>query len=406
MAQQVLENLNFATMSKHDTSYGTITDGAIAINDDKIFWCGKRRELPEYCENWPRHSLNQRFVTPALIDCHTHLVYGGNRAQEFEMRLAGASYKQIIENNGGIHSTLRETRKLSVEELVIQALPRIDSLIAEGVSTVEIKSGYGLDLETELNMLRAARQIEKDRRITTKTSFLGAHLTPSEYKNQPRKYLNEVCKPAIQQAVDEGLIDAVDGFCESIAFSAEDIDWLFDHASSFGLPVKLHAEQLSNSGGSKVAAKYNALSADHLEYAEESDIQALSESGTVAVLLPGAFYTLRQSKKPPLQLLRDYEVPIAVATDCNPGTSPLNSILMAMNFSCTLFELTPEEALAGTTREAARALGLDNAGRIEAGLAANLAVWDIGSPAELSYYMGFNPLVDRMYSGTFDQTVY
>ena len=399
MARQILENLNLATMSDNGVPYGTIADGAVVIHGEKIVWCGLRAQIPEKYSYWPRKNLEHRFVTPGLIDCHTHIVYGGNRAQEFEMRLSGLTYEEITQRGGGIHSTLRETRKLSVDEMLIRALPRIDALIAEGVTAVEIKSGYGLDCDTELNMLRAARQIEQERPITVRTSFLGAHLVPTEFSGRPHDYLEQVCIPTLTQAVDEGLVDAVDGFCEQIAFTTDQIEQLFSHARSLDVPVKLHAEQLSNSGGIQLAAKYEAISVDHLEYAQEVDIKAIAESGTVAVLLPGAFYTLKATQQPPVQMLRDHEVPMAVATDCNPGSSPLNSLLMAMNLSCTLFELTTEEALDGTTRSAARALGLKNSGRIEAGMDADLAVWNIDSPAELSYFMGFNPLVARIFKG-------
>ena len=402
MTIQVLENLKVATISDNSVPYGLIPDGAIAIEGKKIAWCGQRMDLPGKFHDWPRHDLKRALVTPTLVDCHTHIVYGGNRASEFEMRLNGSSYEEITSRGGGIHSTVRETRRLSVEQLVTKALPRVDALISEGVGAIEIKSGYGLDIQTELNMLRAARQIADCRRITVRTSFLGAHVTPGEYRNRPNQYLYEVCIPTLNRACEESLVDAVDGFCESIAFSADHIDQLFDHAQTLGLPVKLHAEQLSNCGGTQLAAKYGALSADHLEFANEEDVRSLSESGTVAVLLPGAFYALKQLTKPPVSLFREYNVPVAVATDCNPGSSPLNSILMSMNLSCVQFDLTPQEALSGTTNVAASALGLQDTGRIESGLDANLAVWDVESPAELAYYMGFNPLLERMYEGEFD----
>lgn len=399
MPQQVLENLNVATMSTNGVPYGTIVDGAIVIDDEVIAWCGHRAELPDEFSGFARRSLAGQFVTPGLIDCHTHIVYGGNRAREFELRLGGASYEEITAKGGGIHATLTETRKLSVSELVEQALPRIDALIAEGVCTIEIKSGYGLDEQTELNMLRAARQIGKERPITVKTSFLGAHITPATYRNQSDRYLDEICTPTLEKAVAEDLVDAVDGFCENMAFSVAELDRLFCHAESLGLPVKLHAEQLSNCGGARLAAKHHALSADHLEFANEADVIALKSSDTVAVLLPGAFFSLRQSQKPPVQLLRNHGVHIAVATDCNPGSSPLNSILLAMNFACILFELTPEETLSGTTVTAAKALGLTDTGQIKPGMVANLAVWDITSPGELVYPMGFNSLTERVYKG-------
>ena len=399
MAQYVLEDLNFTTMVANGTSYGVVNDGAIAIDPPNITWCGHKTQLPDEFVQWPRRELGQNLVTPGLIDCHTHIVYGGNRATEFEMRLGGASYEEITAAGGGIHSTLNATRKLSVSELVEQALPRVDALIAEGVCALEIKSGYGLDCQTELNMLRAARQIGQEREIIIKTSFLGAHLTPTAWRGRPEQYLDEICIPTLEQAADEGLVDAVDGFCESIAFRAVELERLFTRAAALGLPVKLHAEQLSNCGGAQLAARFNALSADHLEYASQADVAALKQSGTVAVLLPGAFYTLKQTRKPPVQWLRNHAVPIAVATDCNPGSSPLNSILMAMNLSCILFELTPEEALAGTTVTAAKALGMSDSGQIKPGMTANLAVWNVTSPSELAYYMGFNPLAERIYAG-------
>ena len=405
MTQQVLENLQLATMSTNGMPYGMVTDGAIVIDSATIAWCGRKAQLPEEYSNWSRRDLAGRLVTPGLIDCHTHIVYGGNRAREFELRLGGASYEEITAQGGGIHATLNETRKLSVPQLVEQSLSRIDALIAEGVCVIEIKSGYGLDTQTELNMLRAARQIGMERPVTVKTSFLGAHLAPTAYRDHPERYLDEVCIPALEKAADEGLVDAVDGFCENIAFSATQLERLFRRAESLGLPVKVHAEQLSNSGGARLAAKYNALSADHLEYANEDDIVALKTSDTVAVLLPGAFFSLRQSQKPPVQMLRDQGVTIAVATDCNPGSSPLNSILLAMNFACILFELTPEEALAGTTVSAAKALGLSNVGEIKPGMTANLAVWDVASPGEIVYPMGFNPLTERIYKGQVSATL-
>ena len=399
MTQQVLENLKIATMSTNGMPYGMVADGAIVIDSTTIAWCGRKEHLPVEYSRWSRRDLAGRLVTPGLIDCHTHIVYGGNRAREFELRLGGASYEEITAQGGGIHATLNETRKLSVPQLVEQSLSRVDALIAEGICVIEIKSGYGLDMQTELNMLRAARQIGKERPITVKTSFLGAHLAPAVYRDHPERYLDEVCIPALEKAADEGLVDAVDGFCENIAFSANQLERLFNRAESLGLPVKIHAEQLSNCGGTQLAAKYNALSADHLEYANEADVVALKKSNSVAVLLPGAFFTLRQSQKPPVQILRDHDVTIAVATDCNPGSSPLNSILLAMNFACILFDLTPEEALAGTTVSAAKALGLSNLGQIKSGMTANLAVWDVASPGELAYPMGFNPLTERIYEG-------
>ncbi|HET7410119.1 MAG TPA: imidazolonepropionase, partial [Paracoccaceae bacterium] len=333
------------------------------------------------------------------VDCHTHLVYGGDRAREFEMRLEGASYEEVARAGGGIVSTVRATRGATEDALVAAALPRLDALIAEGVCTVEIKSGYGLDAETELRSLRAARRLGRERPVRVVTSFLGAHAVPPEFAGRADAYIDEVCIPALEAAQAQGLVDAVDGFCEGIAFSPQQIARVFDRARALGLPVKLHAEQLSNLGGAALAASYGALSADHLEYLDEAGVAAMARGGTVAVLLPGAFYTLHETQAPPVQALRAAGVPIAIATDANPGSSPMFSILLAMNMACTLFRLTPEEALAGCTRVAARALGLDDAGVIEPGRRADLAVWNVAHPAELSYRFGFNPLHRRIFGG-------
>jgi imidazolonepropionase len=336
-------------------------------------------------------------ITPALIDCHTHIVHGGNRAREFEMRLNGASYEEIARAGGGIVSTVAATRGASEAELRASALPRIDALIAQGVGTVEIKSGYGLDIETELKMLRVARDLGQERPITVVTSFLGAHAVPAGA--EAAAYIDTVCLPALEAAHAEGLVDAVDGFCEGIAFDTAQIARVFDRAQALGLPVKLHAEQLSHIGGIALAARYGALSADHVEYATAQDAATLAASGTVAVLLPGAFYTIHETQAPPVQAFRDHGVAMAVGTDWNPGSSPLGSLLLAMNMACTLFRLTPAEALAGTTRNAARALGLTDRGVIAPGMRADLAIWDIGDPAELSYGIGITPLHARIFGG-------
>jgi imidazolonepropionase len=338
-------------------------------------------------------------VTPGLIDCHTHVVFGGNRANEFEQRLNGASYEDIAKAGGGIMSTVTETRRTKDAPLLAESLTRVDAMIAEGVTTLEIKSGYGLDIETEIKMLRVARVIGRIRPISVVTSFLGAHAIPAEYKGRADAYLDEVCLPALEAAVAARFVDAVDGFCEGIAFSPAQIERVFIKAKSLGLPVKLHAEQLSNLGGAKLAAKYQALSGDHLEYLDDTGIAAMQAAGTVAVILPGAFYTLRETQMPPVEALRKAGVPMAVATDCNPGSSPMTSLLLAMNMACTLFRLTPEEALAGATRIAAQALGFSDRGMIEAGKRADLAVWDVGHPAELSYRIGANPLFQRIQGG-------
>jgi imidazolonepropionase len=315
------------------------------------------------------------------------------------MRLNGASYQEVSEAGGGIVSTVTNTREASEAELLTGALKRADALIAEGTTLIEIKSGYGLDVDTEIKMLRVAREIQLKRDIRVKTSFLGAHAVPKEFKGNADKYIDEICLPALDKAFNEGLVDAVDGFCEGIAFNTDQISRVFNHAKSLGLPVKLHAEQLSNLGGTKLATTFNALSADHLEYANRSDAKALSDSKTVAVILPGAFYTLRETQAPPISDFRDYGVPMALATDCNPGSSPLASLLLTMNMGCTLFRLTPEEVLLGVTRNAAMALGVKDMGLVRAGYTADLAVWDILHPSELSYRIGFNPLYKRIFGG-------
>ena len=394
----VLKNGTLATM-KGSEPYGLLRKSSIAVSGGFIDWIGPEDELPSIFTNYESFDLGGDVVTPGLIDCHTHLVHGGDRAKEFELRLNGATYEEIAGAGGGIVATVAATRGSSVDDLVETALPRLDALIAEGVCTIEIKSGYGLDEVTELNMLRAARELEKHRPVRIKTSFLGAHAIPAEYEGQPDAYLADVCIPTLRKAHDEGLVDAVDGFCEFIAFDAKQIETVFEEAARLGLPVKLHAEQLSNIGGTQLLAQYKGLSADHIEYASEEDVAALAKAGSAAVLLPGAFYTLRETRKPPVQALRDHGVAIALATDCNPGSSPLASILLTMNMGCTLFRLTPEEALAGTTKQAARALGLVDCGTIEVGARADLCVWSIREPSELSYRIGFNPLRLRLFGG-------
>ncbi|MFZ2103310.1 MAG: imidazolonepropionase, partial [Oricola sp.] len=343
-------------------AYGLTRRGAIVIADGTIRWAGAMDAIPPEAHGEEAVDLQGRLVTPGLIDCHTHIVHGGNRANEFEMRLNGASYEDVARAGGGIVSTVRATRAASEEDLLASALPRVDALIAEGVTTIEVKSGYGLDIETELAMLRTARAIATARPVRIRTSFLGAHAVPPEFAGRPDAYIDEICLPALEAAHAAGLADAVDGFCEGIAFSPDQIERVFSKARDLGIPVKLHAEQLSNLGGAKLAARFGALSADHVEYADDADAQALAQSGSVAVLLPGAFYALRETRVPPVAAFRAHGVPMAVATDCNPGTSPMTSLLLAMNMACTFFRLTPEEALAGVTLSAARALGLADAG--------------------------------------------
>ncbi len=396
MSEQVLTNLRIATMID---GYGLIDDGAVALSDGHISWVGPSKELPAEFQKFPTQSFDGQLVTPALIDCHTHIVFGGNRANEFEMRLNGATYEELARAGGGIISTVKATREASQESLLSTALPRVDAMIAEGVTVIEVKSGYGLDLETELGMLRAARTIASHRPVRVVTTFLGAHAVPQEYKSRSDDYIDEVCIPALRAAHAEGLVDAVDGFCESIAFSPAQIARVFDVAQQLKLPVKLHAEQLSNIGGAKLAASYAALSADHIEYLDEEGVVALAKSGTTAVILPGAFYTLRETQVPPIEALRRYKVPMALATDCNPGSSPMTSLLLAMNMGCTLFRMTPLETLKGVTLNAARALGLKDCGTIAIGQRADLAIWNIEHPAELAYRIGFNPLHTRIFGG-------
>jgi imidazolonepropionase len=393
----LLTDLTAATMTPGTVAYGLIEGAAICLEGAEIRWVGPADEVPEAFRDAPVRSLDGRLVTPALIDCHTHIVHGGHRAREFEMRLEGASYEEIARAGGGIVATVSATRAADEETLLADALPRVDALIAEGVGCIEIKSGYGLDLETELRMLRAARRIGEMRPVSVVTGFLGAHAVPAG--EDADRYIDDICLPALEAAHAEGLVDAVDGFCEGIAFDTAQIARVFEQARALGLPVKLHAEQLSHLGGTALAARYGALSADHVEYATEEDARALAQAGSVAVLLPGAFYTLRETQAPPVQAFRDAGVAMAVATDLNPGSSPLGSLLLAMNMGCTLFRLTPEEALAGTTRHAARALGLTDRGEIRAGLRADLAVWNVETPAELSYRIGTNPLHSRIFGG-------
>nr|WP_170540144.1 imidazolonepropionase [Ruegeria arenilitoris] len=388
-----------ATMADGVASYGLVEDAAIAVSSGRIQWVGPHRDLPPDHADWPIVDFADRLITPGLIDPHTHAIFGGNRAVEFEMRLNGATYEEIARAGGGILSTVTATRAASIQDLIQEALPRIDALLAEGVTCIEIKSGYGLDQDTELRMLRAAREIAKQRPVRVRTSFLGAHAVPPEFTGRADAYIDTVCIPTLSAAHAEGLVDAVDGFCEGIAFDTAQIARVFDAARELGLPVKLHAEQLSNLGGARLAASYGALSADHVEYVDAAGVAAMAEVETTAVLLPGAFYTLRETQVPPVDLFRKAGVPMALATDCNPGSSPLTSLLLTMNMGCTLFGMTPAEALAGVTRNAARALGLADAGTIAPGQRADLAVWDVSHPAELAYRIGFNPLHARIFGG-------
>lgn len=395
----LLTNAQIVTL-QGETGYGLIQNGALAIDGAQITWVGPASDVPEAYRAGPVQDLGGKLVTPALIDCHTHVVFGGNRAEEFELRLNGASYEEVARAGGGIISTVTATRTASEDALLADALTRVDALIAEGAVLIEVKSGYGLDAESELKMLRAARRIAQERPVEVHTSFLGAHAVPPEYKDRADAYIDEVCIPTLRAAHAEGLVDVVDGFCEGIAFDTAQIARVFDVALELGLPVKLHAEQLSNIGGTQLAAQYKALSADHVEYASDTDAQALAASGTVAVVLPGAFYTLRETQAPPIESFRKHGVPMALATDCNPGSSPLSSPLLTMNMACTLFRMTPLEALRGMTVNAARALGLENRGRITAGAQADLCIWNVAHPAELAYRIGFNPLHQRIFKGS------
>ncbi|MBZ9646655.1 imidazolonepropionase [Sphingobium sp. 3R8] len=378
---------------------GVIDDGVIAAVDGRIIHVGSAADAPTF-EADEVIGCDGRWITPGLIDCHTHLVHAGNRAQEFELRLAGASYEAIARAGGGILSTMRATRAASEAQLVGSAMRRLDALIDEGVTTVEIKSGYGLTCDDEIKMLRAARALGKERPVTIHTTFLGAHAVPPEYAGDSDGYIDLVCEDMLPAAAGLGLVDAVDAFCEGIGFSADQTGRVFGAARTLGLPVKLHAEQLSNLNGARLAAEAGALSADHLEHLDTEGVAAMARAGTVATLLPGAYYFTRETRLPPIEGLRAAGVPIALATDCNPGTSPLTSILLVMNMGATLFRLTVEECLLGVTRHAARALGSsDETGTIEAGKSCDLAIWDIERPAELVYRMGHNPLHARIWKG-------
>ena len=376
-----------------------IADGLVAARDGRIVFAGAAAAAPAF-EPAQVVDCQRRWITPALIDAHTHLVHAGNRAREFELRLEGASYEEIARAGGGIVSTMRATRAASADELVASALPRLDALLAEGVGTIEIKSGYGLELEAELKMLRAARRLAQLRPVLVVTTFLGAHALPPEFAGDADGYITEVCERMLPAVAAEGLADAVDGFCDGIGFSPAQIECVFTAAKALGLPVKLHAEQLSNLNGAALAARYGALSADHLEHLDAAGVAAMAKAGTVAMLLPGAFYFCRETQLPPIDLLRSAGVPIALATDCNPGTSPLTSLLLAMNMGATCFCLTVTECLAGVTINAARALGLESeCGSLAPGKSCDLAIWNIEEPAELVYRMGANPLHARVWRG-------
>jgi len=387
-------NVHLATMTPAGP-YGKVKDGALAIRGDKIAWIGKRTDLPADFESRADEVYDGRscWITPGLVDCHTHLVYAGSRAREFELRLQGATYEEIARQGGGIRSTVAATREAEEQSLYDQSSSRLRALLQEGVTTVEIKSGYGLDLETEMRMLRVSRKLGQKNPVTVVPTYLGAHALPPEYEGRSDEYIDFVCQTVMPEVAAHKLAVSVDAFCESIGFTPEQTERVFKAAKKLGLAVKLHAEQLSELQGAQLAARHKALSAEHLEYVSEEGVKAMAASGTVAVLLPGAFYFLRETRRPPIDILRRYSVPMALATDCNPGSSPTTSLLLMLNMACTLFRMTPEEALAGVTCNGARALGLqDQIGTLEKGKDADFVLWDIAEPAELAYRIGFNPL--------------
>jgi len=395
----LLTDVHLATMSEGAVPYGIVEDGALAISGGNIAWLGPAAEVPANSSRETR-SLEGRWLTPALIDCHTHLVFAGNRAAEFEQRLQGMSYEDIARAGGGIMSTVNATRAAGNDELLDDAAARLNSLKREGVATVEIKSGYGLNVETELRMLEVVRALAANSALSIRSTFLGAHAVPGEYKGKSGQYIDLVCDQMLPAAHEAQLADAVDAFCENIAFSTDEVARVFETAKSLGIPVKLHADQLSDGGGAALAAGFNALSADHLEFTSVDGVKAMADAGTAAVLLPGAFLTLGETQLPPINAMRENEVRIAIATDCNPGTSPVCSLRVVMNLASSLFHLTPEECLAGVTRNAAHALGLEqDRGALEPGKRADIAIWDIGHPRELSYWMGLNELTELLIAG-------
>ena len=401
MTVQLWAHARIATMAEGaSTPYGLVEDGALAVEDGRIAWVGPRAELPPGLRRAAiEHDAQGALLTPGLVDCHTHLVWGGDRAGEFEARLNGATYEEIARAGGGIVSTVRATREASEEELLAQSGKRLRALRAEGVTTIEIKSGYGLSEDAEAKCLRVARRLGAQEHVDVRTTFLGAHALPPEFRGHADDYIAEVCR-MLPRLHAQGLVDAVDAFCETIGFTPAQTRRVFEAAQALGLPVKLHAEQLSDSAGAELAASFGALSCDHLEWLSENGAKAMKGAGSVAVLLPGAFYFLRETKLPPIALLRETGVPVAVATDCNPGTSPCTSLLLMLNMACTLFRLTPEEAFAGVTRNAARALGLADRGVLAPGLRADFVLWDARTPAELAYALGANPRRATFVEGT------
>jgi imidazolonepropionase len=397
---RIWRHARLATLAPARPGLGVVEDGVVVCRDGNIIFAGAATDVPPGLKANETIDCGGRWITPGLIDCHTHLVYGGDRAAEFELRLTGVSYETIARSGGGIASTMKATRAASTEQLVASALPRLDALLSEGVTTVEVKSGYGLSLEHELKQLRAAKELGVQRKVSIVPTFLGAHALPPEFDGNPDGYVREICEVMIPAIRAEGLAQAVDAFCEGIGFSADQVRRVFEAATAHGMRVKLHAEQLSNLHGAALAAQFGALSADHLEHVDEAGIAAMTKAGTAAVLLPGAFYFVRETKLPPIAALRAHGVTLALATDCNPGTSPLTSILLTMNMAATLFRMTVEECIVGVTRAGAQALGMqDRIGTLEAGKACDLAIWNIEAPAELVYRIGFNPLHARIWRG-------
>lgn len=395
----LLTDARIATMREGDTDYGAIEDGAVAISSGTISWVGPQSDLPKSAAAETR-SLGGRWITPALIDCHTHVVFGGDRAAEYEQRLQGTSYEDIAASGGGIMSTVRATRAENHDQLFESALQRVRALARDGVATIEIKSGYGLDVDNEIKMLEVAQRLGEATGLTVKTTLLAAHAVPAEFRDDVDGYIELICEQLLPAVAERGLADAVDAYCESIAFTPGQVARVFARARELGMSLHLHADQLSDFGGAELAAKFDALSADHLEYTSASGIRAMSQAGTVAVLLPGAFVTLNETQSPPVDEMRTHNIPIAVATDCNPGTSPLNSVREAMALASRVFGLTPEESLAGTTRVAARALGLgDDRGTLEVGKRADIAVWSVDHPRDLSYWLGTQPLSSLLIAG-------
>ncbi len=395
-------NARIATMVPGGQPFGLLDNAAVGVSDGRIVWIGKSSDIPlsAHTNSGNQYDCKGQLVTPGLIDCHTHMVYGGHRAQEFEMRLNGASYEQLARSGGGIASTVSATRAATMEQLLTQSIPRLKGFLAEGVTTVEIKSGYGLNVQDELKMLRVARKLGETLPVSVVTTFLGAHTVPSEYMGRSDEYIDMVCNEILPAVCSENLADAVDAFCEGIAFSPEQVSRVFDVARKFNLPIKLHAEQLSDLKGAVMAAERGAISVDHVEYLSPEDVPVLSRNRTVAVLLPGAFYCLKETQLPPVAALREYGVPIAIASDSNPGSSPVNSLLLMLNMACTLFGLTPEEAFAGVTRNAAKALGIDKrTGTLQMGKQADMVLWNVTDPAELSYRIGGNPCKNVMRRG-------